>query len=201
MGSVGQAEELVDGWQEDVEGLLGCQSPDKQCSDTKDQSKRTLDESEIGAIGDRSRDRDVGRVRGRGKVDAGGDQTHENSNKRHTVVKARAVVDWVGDDRDQKDSSSDHNGRDPPDRADHVVLDRVSECPLCCPDAESDQGASDAVGNRVHSAVETSINNRDCIDDQSKDGEFAGIWAPGGGVGGEEMAVEEEGDRDGIGRV
>ena len=53
----------------------------------------------------------------------------------------------------------------------------------------------------MHSAVETSINNGDCIDDQSKDGEFAGIRTPGGGVGGEEMAVEEEGDGDGVGRV
>jgi hypothetical protein len=53
----------------------------------------------------------------------------------------------------------------------------------------------------VHSAVETAIDNRDGVDDQSKDGEFTGIWAPGGGVSCEEVAVEEEGDRDGVGRV
>lgn len=77
----------------------------------------------------------------------------------------------------------------------------MSECPLSCPDADSDEGASNAVGDRVHSAVETAIDNRDCIDDQSKDGKFAGIRAPGGGVSCEEVAVEEEGDRDGVGRV
>lgn len=55
--------------------------------------------------------------------------------------------------------------------------------------------------DRVHATVETTIDNADCIDDQAKDGQFAGIWAPGSRIGGQQVAVQEEGDRDSVGGV
>lgn len=51
----------------------------------------------------------------------------------------------------------------------------------------------------VHATVETAIDDADGIDDQAKDGQFTGIWAPGSRIGGQQVAVQEQGDRDGVG--
>lgn len=53
----------------------------------------------------------------------------------------------------------------------------------------------------MHATVETTIDNADGIDDQAKDGQFAGTGTPGSRVGGQQVAVQEEGDRDSVGGV
>lgn len=100
-------------------------------------------------------------------MNAGWNETHHDCNERHTIVKARAVVDRVWADGDHKDAGGDNEWGHPPDGADHVILDSVSECPLKCPDGDSDDGTSNAVGDRVHATVETAIDDGNGVDDES----------------------------------